>query len=162
MKKGKSRTAVVSPGFVFLFIGLLFNFISKARAASLPRAPSLRSPSCPLPVRGLAGLSLSPFLEWPSVKLSPVVSRQEYKSTGTVAEKASSAQIQSPAASPGPLCGHGVTTALLWASAFLSVKWAQESTHLREAMDWSITLSEPLVRPQTQLSLCFNCSRKGK
>ena len=72
---------------MFLFIGLLFNFISKARAASLPRAPSLRSLSCPLPVRGLDGLSLSPFLEWPSVKLSPVVSRLEYKSMAQLPRK---------------------------------------------------------------------------
>ena len=38
--------------FFFLFIGLLFNFISKARGTSLPRALSPRSPSCPLPVCG--------------------------------------------------------------------------------------------------------------
>ena len=73
MKKGKSRTAVVLPGFVFLFIGLLFNFISKARAASLPRAPSLRSLSCPLPVRGLAGLSLSPSSPVRSSHAPPVL-----------------------------------------------------------------------------------------
>ena len=89
MKKRKSRTAIVLPGFFFffLFIGLLFNFISKARGASLPRAPSPRSPSCPLPVHGLAGLSLSLFLEWPSANLSPVVSRLECKSRAQLPRK---------------------------------------------------------------------------
>lgn len=91
MKKRKSRTAIVLPGwfffFFFLFIGLLFNFISKARGASLPRAPSPRLPSCPLPVCGLAGLSLSQVLEWPSANLSPVVSRLECKSWARLPRK---------------------------------------------------------------------------
>ena len=115
MKKRKSRTAIVLPGFFFFFCIYRSSFQLHFKG---PWRITPQGPQPPLTV-------LSPPCAWPGwpftftvfrvaeCKPVPCGEQAGMQEPGTVAEKASSAQIQIPATISGPVCGHGEATALL-------------------------------------------------
>ena len=117
MKKIKSTTAIVLPGWFFFFFFSIYRSSFQLHFKG-PWRITPQGPQPPLTV-------LSPPCVWPGwpftftgfrvaeCKPVPCGEQAGMQELGTVAEKASSAQIQIPATVSGPLCGHGVATALL-------------------------------------------------
>lgn len=161
MKKRKSRTAIVLPGcFFFSIYRSSFQLHFKGPWHITPQGPqpplTVLSPPCVWPGWPFT-FTVFRVAECKPVPCGEQVGMQELGRESVISPDSNPCYRLWP--SLWPWGGHCTSLGLCFPLCKMGTR---VHTHLREAMDWSLRLSEPLVRPQTQLSLCFKSSRKGK